>query len=121
MLELMFLLVTIGTPLAICVVAVIGAYFHGNDDATLLDWQPTRSPETEAKLRHRELDEMLDAVNRYRRQRGAPERTLQELSSQTSIARRSLQEELSSAGLARVPGVARPSRDSRRRRAGSHR
>ncbi|HEY1689814.1 MAG TPA: hypothetical protein VGF95_13240 [Solirubrobacteraceae bacterium] len=98
MMELLFLAVTIGTPLAICLVAVIGAHFHDGDNASLLDWQPTRSPETEARLRHRELDEMLDAVNRYRRERGAPERTLQELSS---------------------PTAAHPSRDSRRRRAGS--
>lgn len=96
MMELVFMLVAIGTPLAICIVAVIGAHFHENDNATLLDCQPTRSPETEARLRHRELDEMLDAVNRCRRQRGAPERTLQELSS---------------------PQPVRPSRGSRHRRA----
>lgn len=95
--ELFFLLVVLGTPAAICLVAVIGAHFHEEDNTELLDWQPALSPERESHLRHRELDEMLDAVNRYRRQRGAPERSLRELSSAASPAR--------------------PSRDSRRRRA----
>lgn len=96
--ELVFLSVVFGTPAAICLVAVIGAHFHERDNTQLLDWQPPLSPEREAHLRHRELDEMLAAVNRYRRERGAPERTLRELSSPPA-------------------GAARPSRDSRRRRA----
>jgi hypothetical protein len=89
MMELLFLLVVLGTPAAICLVAVIGAHFHDQDNAQLLDWQPAISPERESHLRHRELDEMLDAVNRYRRQRGAPERSLRDLSSPAAMAPRS--------------------------------
>lgn len=77
--ETFYLSVVLGTPLAICVVAVIGAHFHQGGNAKLLDWQPTRSPELEARLKRRELDEMLAAVNRYRRARGASERSLEEI------------------------------------------
>lgn len=77
--ELAFLSVVLGVPLAICLVAVIGAHFHGDDDASLIDWKPTRSAETEARLTRGEVDQMLAAVNRYRRSRGAPERSLNEL------------------------------------------
>lgn len=94
--ELLFLIVVLGTPAAICLVAVIGAHFHEQDNTELLDWRPALTPEREAHLRHREIDEMLDAVNRYRRQRGASERTLGDVSSPAASAR--------------------PSRDSRRRR-----
>lgn len=93
--ELLFLLVVLGTPAAICLIAVIGAHFHEEDNAELLDWRPTLTPDARAHLEHREVDEMLQAVNRYRRQRGASERTLEELNS---------------------PSAARPSRGSRRLR-----
>ena len=86
--ELLFLLVTLGTPAAICIVAVIGAHFHEQDNTELLDWRPALTPEREAHLRHRELEEMLDAVNRYRRQRGESPRTLEEISSRPAAARR---------------------------------
>jgi hypothetical protein len=95
--ELLFLLVVFGTPAAICLVAVIGAHFHRQDNAELLDLRPVLTPEGEAHLRHREVEEMLQAVNRYRRERGASERTLEQLNSPLAAAR--------------------PSRDSRRRRA----
>lgn len=85
--ETLFLLVVLGTPAAICLVAVIGAHFHQQDNAELLDWRPALTPEREAHLRHRELDEMLEAVNRYRRLRGASERTLEEISSPAAAAR----------------------------------
>jgi hypothetical protein len=87
--ELLFLIVVLGTPAAICLVAVVGAHFHEEDNAELLDWRPALSPERENHLRHHELDEMLDAVNRYRRERGAPERTLRELSAPAGTARQS--------------------------------
>lgn len=77
--EAIFLAVVVGMPLVICLVAVLGAHFHRGDNASLLDWQPTRSAETEARLKRSEVEQMLAAVNRYRRQRGAPERSLEEL------------------------------------------
>lgn len=77
--ETLFLLVVLGFPAAICLVALLGAHFHKGGDATLLDWQPTRSPETEARLQRGEVDQMLAAVNRYRGMRGLPARTVEEL------------------------------------------
>lgn len=77
--ELIFLSFVLGIPLVMCLIAVIGAHLNRDDDATLLDWQPTRSPETEAGLKRGEVEQMLTAVNRCRRSRGAQERTLQEL------------------------------------------
>jgi hypothetical protein len=78
-LELYFLSVVVGMPLLICLVAVVGAHLHRGGNDTLIDWQPTRSAETEARLRNSEVEQMLAAVNRYRRLRGAPERSLDEL------------------------------------------
>ncbi len=43
--------------------------------ADVLGWRPTRSPETEAENDADDLDQMLEAANRLRRRRGAPERT----------------------------------------------
>jgi hypothetical protein len=77
--EAIFLAVVLGMPLAICLIGVIGAYFHSGDNASLIDWKPTRSAETEARLRRSEVDQMLAAINRYRRGRGAPERSLEDL------------------------------------------
>lgn len=77
--ETLFLVVVLGTPAALCALAVLGAHFHKGGNATLLDWQPTRSAETEARLESNEVEQMLGAVNRYRRQRGLPARTINEV------------------------------------------
>jgi hypothetical protein len=71
--------VLVGTPIAIVIVAVIGAYFYENDNEALFDELSIRPPAAELGVRHQELEEMLETVNRSRRARGAPERTLQEL------------------------------------------
>ena len=76
--QTLFLILVVGVPLLLILVAVLGAYFYAGGDAELLDWKPTRSPETEARLELSDIDQMLAAQNRYRRQRGAPERTLEE-------------------------------------------
>lgn len=80
--EIFFLSVVLGIPLAICAIAVIGSHFHEGDNASLIDWKPTRSAESEARMKHSEVDQMLAAVNRYRRARGAPERSLEEIATQ---------------------------------------
>ena len=77
--NLYFLLMVLGLPAAILLIAVLGASLHRHDDERLLDWKPTRSPTREAELHVGETQQMLDAVNRYRRSRGAPERRLQEV------------------------------------------
>ena len=43
--------------------------------ADVLGWRPTRSPELEHQNDEDDLDQMLEAANRLRRGRGAPERT----------------------------------------------
>jgi hypothetical protein len=76
--ETFFLLMVLGTPLLILIVALIAALFHrGYED--VLDWKPTRSAQREAELQESEVVQMLAAQNRYRRMRGAPERTLEQV------------------------------------------
>lgn len=79
MVEIAFLSMVLGVPLLICLVGVLGSHFYDGDDASLLDWKLTRSAELEAQIRSSDVEQMLDAVNRYRQARGAGERSLQEL------------------------------------------
>lgn len=74
-----FLVVVLGTPAVLCLIAILGAHFHKGGDATLLDWQPTRSAETEARLESSEVEQMLGAVNRCRGERGLPARTIDQV------------------------------------------
>jgi hypothetical protein len=76
--QIYFLTMVIGLPLAIVALALVAAHFYGGGPEELLDWQPTRSPEREAELEHGDIHQMLAALNRYRRERGAPERSLEE-------------------------------------------
>jgi hypothetical protein len=73
-----FLLMVLGAPLAILGVAILAGYFYRGGYEHLLDWRPTRSPEREAELTG-DTHQMLSALNRYRRLRGAPERSLEQL------------------------------------------
>ena len=78
MAETYFLLIVLGTPLVLLIVALLAALSHrGYED--VLDWRPTRSAEREAELQESDLQQMLAAQNRYRRMRGAPERTLEQV------------------------------------------
>jgi hypothetical protein len=79
MMEIAFLSVVLGGPLLMCLIALLGSHFHRGDDASLIDWKPTRSADLEARLRSSEVEQMLAAVNRYRRARGAAERSLEEI------------------------------------------
>jgi hypothetical protein len=74
-----FLVVGLGMPAAILAVAVLGALLSDGSDAELLDWRPTRSAERELELEISDVDEMLAAHNRYRRMRGEPERSLEDV------------------------------------------
>jgi hypothetical protein len=79
MAQLYFLIMVLGVPLALLAIAIAAAYFYGGGNAEILDWKPTRSPEREAELQLSDIDQMLAAQNRYRRLRGAPERSLEEV------------------------------------------
>ena len=82
--ETIFLALVLGIPALLLALAIISAHFYRGGNEELLDWTPTRSAETEARLEHSDIDQMLAAQNRYRRQRGAPERTLEEALGQPS-------------------------------------
>jgi hypothetical protein len=45
----------------------------------ILDWKPTRSPQVEAQNEIDDVDQMLAAQNEYRRRRGVPDSTLDDV------------------------------------------
>jgi hypothetical protein len=79
-----FLLIVLGFPVTILILALLAGLFHGADHDDVLDWKPTRSPQREAELHLGEVDQMLAAMNNYRRLRGAPERSLEEVALHTA-------------------------------------
>ncbi len=85
MAETYFLGVVVGLPLVLLAIALLAGYLHEDGYAELLDWKPTRSPEREVELELSDIDQMLAAQNRHRRRRGAPERTLEEVTERASV------------------------------------
>jgi hypothetical protein len=77
--EVYFLLMVVGVPLSLFAIAMLAGLVR-RDGYPELDWKPTRSPQREAELELGEIDQMLAAVNRYRQLRGAPARSLEEVS-----------------------------------------
>ena len=74
-----FFAVVFGLPLVLLAIALIAGHLYRDGYDELLDWKPTRSAEREAELEHGDIHQMLAAQNRHRRRRGAPERTLEEV------------------------------------------
>ncbi len=74
-----FFFMVLGLPLLLLAIAMLAGCFYRDGYERLLDWKPTRSPKREAELQLGETHQMLSALNRYRRSRGAPERSLQEI------------------------------------------
>jgi hypothetical protein len=66
-------------------VLVLLARFYPGSGADLLDWHPSRSYETELELEMEDVQQMIDAQNEYRRKRGMPEVTEQDV--RQSVAR----------------------------------
>ena len=56
--------------------------FEGNRVADIIDWKPTRSPEVEAQNEVDDVRQMIEAQNVYRRRRGAPEITEEDVERQ---------------------------------------
>jgi hypothetical protein len=77
--KLLFVVLIFGVPALLFALAMFGAHFYRGGNEELLDWAPTRSPDTQARLERNDIADMLAAGNRYRRARGAPERTLDEV------------------------------------------
>jgi len=59
----------------IVLLLVLLARAYPGSGADLVDWKPTRSGEVEAELEIEDVQQMIDAQNRYRRRRGVAEIT----------------------------------------------
>jgi len=82
----MDLLVLVAVGAVVIVLVLVGlARLHPGSGADLLDWGPARSYEHEVELEMQDVDQMIEAQNAYRRKRGAPELTEDEV--RESIAR----------------------------------
>jgi hypothetical protein len=73
-----FLSIVLGLPTLLLIVTIVAGLIYRGRDADLIDWSPTRSPETEIKLRGGEVEQLLAAQNELRRRRGAPALSLEE-------------------------------------------
>jgi hypothetical protein len=56
--------------------------FDRNSVADIIDWKPTRSPEVEVQNEVDDVRQMIEAQNEYRRKRGAPEITEEDVERQ---------------------------------------
>jgi hypothetical protein len=56
--------------------------FERTSVADIIDWKPTRSPEVEAQNEVDDVQQMIEAQNVYRRKRGAPEITEEDVERQ---------------------------------------
>jgi hypothetical protein len=79
MAEAYFLMMVLGLPALLLALSLLAGLLYRDGPEELLDWRPTRSPQKEAELEHGDVQQMLAALNRYRRERGAPERSLAEV------------------------------------------
>jgi hypothetical protein len=72
--------VVCGGLLAFFVITVLLlGVFSKRSALDILDWKPTRTPELEAQNEVDDVDQMLAAQNEYRRRRGAPDSTLDDV------------------------------------------
>jgi len=74
-----FPLIVLGGIGIVVGVLVLIARFYPGSGADLLDWQPSRSYEAEIELEAQDVEQMIEAQNRYRRKRGEPEITEDEV------------------------------------------
>ena len=68
------LIVLVGILVIVGLLVLLARLYPGTG-ADLLDWQPTRSYETEVELEMQDVEQMLEAQNEYRRKRGEREIT----------------------------------------------
>jgi hypothetical protein len=74
-----FVLGTVGLVLLMVGVLFLLEHYYAGNNAELLDWKPTRSPELEVQNEVDDVQQMLDAQNEMRRRRGLADRNEQEL------------------------------------------
>src|SRR6476620_5964606 len=84
----LFVLGTVGMVLLIVGVLFVLEHFYTGNNAELLDWKPTRSPELEVQNEIDDVQQMLEAQNEMRRRRGAVERNEQELRDEVAAEER---------------------------------
>jgi hypothetical protein len=72
------LIVLGGIAVAVGLLVLLAKLYPGTG-ADLLDWGPARSYEHEVELEMQDIDQMIEAQNAYRRKRGAPEITEDEV------------------------------------------
>ena len=70
-----FPLIVLGGILVVVGLLVLLARLYPGTGADLLDWNPTRSYETEIELEMQDVEQMIEAQNQYRRKRGEREIT----------------------------------------------
>ncbi|OLE38336.1 MAG: hypothetical protein AUG48_02065 [Actinobacteria bacterium 13_1_20CM_3_68_9] len=70
-----FIFLTLGLVGFIVLVLVLLARAYPGSGADLVDWQPTRSYEDEARLETEDIQQMIEAQNEMRRRRGKSELT----------------------------------------------
>ena len=73
-----------GIAVVVGLLVLLGKIYPGSG-ADLLDWGSTRSYEHQIELEMQDVDQMIEAQNAYRRKRGAPELTEDEV--RESVAR----------------------------------
>ncbi len=78
-----FLFTLVVVAVVVLVLVLVGKAYPGSG-ADLLDWQPTRSYELEAQLELDDVQQMIDAQNEYRRKRGAPDITEEDVRKQAA-------------------------------------
>jgi hypothetical protein len=64
------------------ILVVLTRAFERTSVADIIDWKPTRSPEVEAQNEVDDVRQMIEAQNEYRRKRGAPEITEEDVERQ---------------------------------------
>jgi hypothetical protein len=64
------------------IMVALARAFEGNRVADIIDWKPTRSPEVQAQNEVDDVRQMIEAQNVYRRKRGAPEITEEDVERQ---------------------------------------
>ncbi len=63
-------------------------HFYSGNNAELLDWKPTRSPELEVQNEIDDVQQMLEAQNEMRRRRGVAERDEHQLREEVAAEER---------------------------------
>jgi uncharacterized protein YkwD len=88
------IIVLAGVGVVVAALVLIARLYPGSG-ADLLDWRPARSYEVQAELEMEDVQQMIEAQNAYRRKRGMPELTEDDV--RQSVAR-DKQQELSDGG-----------------------